>query len=122
LIVALIFGLAVAALIWAWAKRGENARLFPVWVGGLTTGLVAAAISAPIAAGVFGGVTGAGTDALVALFRTLGLNILQSAFAQGLTSDPLDKTISYTVVFLILAALPLSVRTMFSRGESTIVD
>ena len=73
---------------------------------GLTTGLVAAAISAPIAAGVFGGVTGSGTDALVALFRTLGLNIFQSAFAQGLTSDPLDKTISYTVVFLVLAALP----------------
>ena len=38
----------------------SNARLFPVWVGGLTTGLVAAAISAPIAAGVFGGVTGGG--------------------------------------------------------------
>ena len=115
-------GVGLGLLVWNWARQGERARMFPVWVGGLTTGLVAAAISAPIAAGVFGGVTGAGTDALVALFRTLGLNILQSAFAQGLTSDPLDKTISYTVVFLILAALPLSVRTMFSRGESTIVD
>ena len=103
---------------WLWAKRGENARLFPVWVGGLTTGLVAAAISAPIAAGVFGGVTGAGTDALVALFRTLGLNVFQSAFAQGLTSDPLDKTISYTVVYAILVALPITFRTMFSRGET----
>ncbi len=58
----------------------------------------------------------------MALFRTLGLGVFQSAFAQGLTSDPLDKTISYTIVFLILSALPLSVRTMFSRGESTIVD
>lgn len=117
-----ILGLALAALVWAWARRGENARLFPVWVGGLTTGLVAAAISAPIAAGVFGGVTGGGTDALVALFRTLGLNVFQSAFAQGLTSDPLDKTISYTIVFVILGALPLTVRTMFSRGESTVAD
>jgi energy-coupling factor transport system substrate-specific component len=112
----------IGLLIWSWARRGERARMFPVWVGGLTTGLVAAAISAPIAAGVFGGVTGSGTDALVALFRTLGLNVFQSAFAQGLTSDPLDKTISYTIVFLILAALPLTVRTMFSRGETTIVD
>lgn len=122
LIVALIVGLGVAALIWTWAKRGENARLFPVWVGGLTTGLVAAAISAPIAAGVFGGVTGGGTDALVALFRTLGLNVFQSAFAQGLTSDPLDKTISYTIVYAILIALPITVRTMFSRGEATVAD
>ncbi|MCU0479000.1 MAG: hypothetical protein MUE92_09720 [Chloroflexi bacterium] len=120
----LVLAVAVGAglLLWSWARQGERARMFPVWVGGLTTGLVAAAISAPIAAGVFGGVTGSGTDALVALFRTLGLNVLQSAFAQGLTSDPLDKTISYTVVFLVLVALPLSVRTMFSRGESTIVD
>lgn len=117
-----VVGLVVAALAWAWARRGDNARLFPVWIGGLTTGLVAASISAPIAAGVFGGVTGGGTDALVALFRTLGLNVFQSAFAQGLTSDPLDKTISYTIVFLILGALPLTVRTMFSRGEATVAD
>ena len=122
LIVALVVALAVAYLIVVWARRGENARLFPVWVGGLTTGLVAAAISAPIAAGVFGGVTGGGTDALVALFRTLGLNVFQSAFAQGLTSDPLDKTISYTIVYLILGALPITVRTMYSRGETTVAD
>jgi energy-coupling factor transport system substrate-specific component len=122
LIAALIVGLGIATLVWTWAKRGENARLFPVWVGGLTTGLVAAAISAPIAAGVFGGVTGGGTDALVALFRTLGLNVLQSAFAQGVTSDPLDKTISYTIVFAILAAMPITVRTLFSRGEATVAE
>lgn len=117
-VVAVVVGLAAAY----WASRGENGRLFPVWIGGLTTGLVAAAMSAPIAAGVFGGVTGGGTDALVALYRTLGLSIFQSAFAQGLTSDPLDKTMSYTIVFAILSALPLTVRAMFSRGESAIAE
>ena len=122
LIGALVVALIVGFLVWTWARRGENARLFPVWVGGATTGLVAAAISAPITAGVFGGVTGAGTDALVALFRTLGLGVFQSAFAQGLTSDPLDKTISYTIVFAILGALPITVRTMYSRGESTVAE
>jgi energy-coupling factor transport system substrate-specific component len=122
MIAAAILAIAVLLLVFAWARRGENARLFPVWVGGLTTGLVAAAISAPIAAGVFGGVTGGGTDALVALFRTLGLNVFQSAFAQGLTSDPLDKTISYTIVFAILGALPITVRTMYSRGEATVAE
>jgi Cobalt uptake substrate-specific transmembrane region len=122
LIVGVVLGGLLAAGAWAWASRGENARLFPVWVGGLTTGLVAAAISAPIAAGLFGGVTGAGTDALIALFRTLGLGVLQSAFAQGLTSDPLDKTISYTIVYAILVALPITVRTMYSRGETTVSD
>jgi energy-coupling factor transport system substrate-specific component len=119
---AAVLGVLVAFGAWTWARRGENARLFPVWIGGLTTGLVAAAISAPIAAGVFGGVTGGGTDALVALFRTLGLGVFQSAFAQGLTSDPLDKTLSYTIVFVILGALPVTVRTMYSRGEVTVQE
>jgi len=122
LIGALILAVLVGVGAYRWAQRSDNARFFPVWIGGLTTGLVAAAISAPISAGVFGGVTGGGTDALVALFRTLGLNVFQSVLAQGLTSDPLDKTISYTVVFLILGALPLTVRTMFSRGETTVAD
>jgi energy-coupling factor transport system substrate-specific component len=122
LIAVLVVAVVVGALVWLWASRGDNARLFPVWVAGFTTGLVAAAISAPIAAGVFGGVTGTGVDALVALYRTLGLSVLQSAFAQGLTSDPLDKTMSYTIVFAILLGLPLTVRTMFSRGEAAVAD
>jgi hypothetical protein len=122
LVVVLAVAVVVGALVYRWADRNDNARLFPVWVGGLTTGIVAAAISAPIAAGVFGGVTGGGTDALVALFRTLGLNVFQSAFAQGLTSDPLDKTISYTIVFFILGALPITMRTMYSRGETTVAE
>ncbi len=122
LVIAGVIAVVIGWLVARWAATGDKARLFPVWVGGLTTGLVAAAISAPISAGVFGGVTGGGTDALVALFRTLGLGVFGSALAQGLTSDPLDKTISYTVVFLILGALPVAVRTMFSRGESTVAD
>lgn len=122
LVMAAVIALIVGVLVARWASTGDKARLFPVWVGGLTTGLVAATISAPISAGVFGGVTGGGTDALVALFRTLGLGVFGSAFAQGLTSDPLDKTISYTVVFLILGALPITMRTMFSRGEETVAE
>jgi hypothetical protein len=121
-IVGIAIAVFIALLVYRWASSGDNARLFPVWVGGLTTGIVAAAISAPIAAGVFGGVTGGGTDALVALFRTLGLNVFQSAFAQGLTSDPLDKTISYTIVYVILGALPITMRTMYSRGEATVAE
>jgi len=122
LVVATVGAVVVAMLAVAWARRGEHARFFPVWVSGFTTGLMAALIAAPIAAGVFGGVMGSGTDALVALFRTLGLSVFESAFAQGLTSDPLDKTISFTIVFVVLTALPITVRTMFSRGELTVAE
>ena len=110
----------VGGLVYLWARRGENVRFFPVWVGGITTALVGTTIAAPIAAYVFGGVTGGGTDALVAVFRSLGLDVLQAVFLQSLLSDPLDKAISYTIVFLILGALPITVRTMYSRGEATV--
>jgi len=117
---AIAVGLLVGALVFLWARRGENVRFFPVWVGGITTALVGTTIATPIAAYVFGGVTGGGTDALVAVFRSLGLDVLQAVFLQSLLSDPLDKAISYTIVFLILGALPITMRTMYSRGETTV--
>lgn len=110
----------VGALFGTWIYSRRLAALLPVWIGGLTTGIVAAIISAPIAAFVYGGVTGAGTDLLVVLYRAAGLNVFASAFAQGVTSDPLDKTLSYTVVFAILSALPLTVKTLFPRGDQVI--
>ncbi len=119
---AIAVGLLVGGLVYLWARRGENVRFFPVWVGGITTALVGTTIATPIAAYVFGGVTGGGTDALVAVFRALGLDVLQAVFLQSLLSDPLDKAISFTVVFLILGALPITVRTMYSRGETTVAD
>jgi hypothetical protein len=100
--------------------RRRLVSLLPVWFAGGVTGFLAASMSAPITAYVYGGVTGGGTDALVTLFRSAGLNIFQAAFAQGLTSDPLDKTISFTVVFVILAALPMTVKTLFPRGERVV--
>jgi hypothetical protein len=119
---AIAVGLIVGGLVYWWARRGENVRFFPVWVGGITTALVGTTLATPIAAYVFGGVTGGGTDALVAVFRALGLDVLQAVFLQSLLSDPLDKAISFTVVFLILGALPITMRTMYSRGETTVAD
>ncbi|MGW8144841.1 MAG: hypothetical protein ACWGN2_10630 [Anaerolineales bacterium] len=80
-------------------------------LSGLITGIIAAIISAPTAAVVFGGVTGAGTDLLVAAFRASGAGIMQSTFAQGAVSDPLDKMISFLIVWAIIQALPMRYKT-----------
>lgn len=113
---------AVAAVIGMMAGLLAEAGWFRVWwkaiLGGLITGLIAAVISAPIAAYVWGGVTGAGTDVIVAIFRAMGFGILPSSFAQGVSSDPLDKMISFFVVFLILKALPLRFLARFPRAEN----
>nr|WP_290667605.1 hypothetical protein [Ardenticatena sp.] len=91
-----------------------------VALAGLSTGVVAAFISAPIATIVFGGVTGGGTDALVAFFRSSGLGLWQSVIGQGIVSDPLDKLITYLVVFGILQTLPRQQVLQFPQGEKVV--
>ncbi|OQA46933.1 MAG: hypothetical protein BWY52_00463 [Chloroflexi bacterium ADurb.Bin325] len=105
-----------------WAKK--------IWlwlIGGLLTGVVAAILSAPTSAIVFGGVTGAGTDLLVAALRASGAGIMQATFGQGIVSDPIDKLVSFLIVWLIVLALPVRLKARFPQadklpGETTVAD
>jgi energy-coupling factor transport system substrate-specific component len=111
---------AVAAVIGTLAGLFSESlkSWWKVILAGLITGLISAAISAPISAYVYGGVTGSGTDVVVALFRGIGLGILPSSFAQGVSSDPLDKAITFLVVWGIVRALPVRFLARFPRAES----
>ena len=97
-------------------------RIFPalVVVGGVLTGILSAIVSAPIATFVYGGVTGGGTDALVALFQRAGLSVLQSNLEQGLVSDPLDKFVSFVVVWLIVRELSRRYLARVPRASNVI--
>jgi hypothetical protein len=88
-----------------------------VTVAGMLTGVVAALISAPISANLFSGVTGSGTDFLVAAFRQAGSDIQSATFQQGLLSDPVDKLVTFFVVYLILAAMARRTKARFPQGE-----
>jgi energy-coupling factor transport system substrate-specific component len=113
---------AVAAVIGMFAGLFSDAGWLRAWwkviLAGLITGLVSATISAPISAYVFGGVTGAGTDVVVAIFRGIGLGILPASFAQGVSSDPLDKTATFLIVWLIVRALPVRFIARFPRSQN----
>ena len=89
---------------------------------GVLTGIAAALVSAPISAVVFGGVTGTGQDVLVAFFRATGANILQAATLQGLTADPLDKLVTFLLVWLIVQALPVRYLARFPRSQNVTWD
>ncbi len=91
-----------------------------VAVAGAVTGIVAALVSAPIAAYVFGGVTGSGTDVLVAALRQGGADVFNASLGQGLFSDPIDKTITSFVVFIVLASLSRRVVARFPLGERVV--
>jgi hypothetical protein len=88
-----------------------------VVVAGVATGIVSALISAPIAANLFSGVTGAGTDFLVAVFRQGGSDISTATFQQGLLSDPVDKLVTFMIVYLILTAMARRTKARFPQGE-----
>ncbi len=111
-------GAIIGLLAGLFGEAGWLRTWWKVVLAGVITGLIAAAISAPISAYVFGGVTGGGQDAVVAIFRGMGAGILPATFAQGVSSDPLDKAITYLVVWLIVRALPGRFLARFPRAES----
>ncbi len=93
-----------------------------VAVAGALTGIVAAIVSAPISAIAFGGVTGSGTDLIVAALRQGGADVFNASLGQGLFSDPIDKTITSFVVFIVLMSISPRVIARFPLGERTVGD
>ena len=122
---------AFFALFFAWASwatldevtRGQG-RVIPSsqvqMVQNLEGGIVSAILSAPIAAVVFGGVTGSGTDLLVAAFQQAGADLQTAVLQQGLISDPIDKTVTFFVVFVLLQALSRRYLARFPQGEKAV--
>src|SRR5438093_799919 len=103
----------LANLIWQYAPG----------IGGGTIGpfaIVAGIVSAPISAYVFGGVTGSGTDVIVAALRQGGADVLKASLGQGLFSDPIDKTITSFVVFIVLSSLSRRVIARYPLGERAV--
>ncbi len=111
----------VAAAIGFLAGVFSKYGWFKVWwkavLGGAITGVVASLLSAPITFYLFGGVVGTGMDIITAAFRSQGMSMLAANFLQGLATDPLDKAISFLIVYLILRALPDRYIDRFSRAE-----
>jgi hypothetical protein len=118
-IVAALLVLAVVGLLYLLLARRDLGVAF-VLVGGVLTGVVSAIISAPISAIVFGGVTGSGTDLLVAAFQQGGSDLQTAVLQQGLLSDPIDKTLTFFIVFLLLQALSRRFVARFPQGEQAV--
>ena len=123
LIVALLIGIAivltaVAVVVRLYTRR--DVGIAYVVVGGAICGVISALISYPISAIFFGGVTGGGTDLLVAAFQNAGATLSDAVLQQGLISDPIDKTITYIVVFALLGTLSRRFTARFPQGERAV--
>jgi hypothetical protein len=113
IVIAIVAALIVAAFIYV---RRDLAGLY-VAGAGIVTGIIAALVSAPISAIAFGGVTGSGADLLVLALRQGGADVLSASLGQGLFSDPIDKTITSFVVFIIISSLSPRILARFPMGE-----
>ncbi|MGB9591718.1 MAG: hypothetical protein ACPL1K_04305, partial [Candidatus Kryptoniota bacterium] len=88
------------------ARLGAFKKWYTAILAGVVQGILAAITSAPIAAFMFGGVTMGGTDFLVLYFRAIGKSIVESVLLQGIAADPVDKSLSFLVVFVLLSRIP----------------
>jgi hypothetical protein len=118
LVALLLIAAVVGLLLLLFVRRDLGAAY--VFVAGLACGIVSAIISAPIASIVFSGVTGSGTDLLVAAFQKAGDELGTAVLKQGLLSDPIDKTVTFFVVFAILGALSRRFVARFPQGEAAV--
>jgi hypothetical protein len=89
-------------------------------VAGAICGVISALISAPISAIFFGGVTGSGSDLLVAAFQQAGSDLQAAVLQQGLLQDPIDTTIEFIVVFVLLGTLSRRFTARFPQGERAV--
>ena len=113
----ILLGAVVALLAFLFIRRDLGAAY--VFIAGLVCGIVSAIISAPISAAL-GGVTGSGTDLLVAAFQKAGSSLQEAVLKQGLLSDPIDKTLTFFIVFAILGALSRRFVARFPQGEAAV--
>jgi hypothetical protein len=118
-VIGLIIVAAIVGLIALLIVRRDAGVAYAA-IAGLICGVVSAIISAPISAVVFGGVTGSGTDLLVAAFQQAGADLQTAVLQQGLLSDPIDKTVTFLVVFVLLQALSRRFIARFPQGEKAV--
>lgn len=88
------------------AQHGAFRRVYLAPVAGLVVGAIGGLVAAPVAVFMFGAAGTFGTNAIIAVFRSMGDKLLVAATKQGLLSDSLDKIVVFVVVALIVYALP----------------
>lgn len=116
----LVTGAVVGSLALLLLRRDLSVAL--VVVAGAVTGLAAAVVSAPISANLFRGATGSGPDLVLTTLRQGGTDLATAVTGGGFLSDPLDKIVTFTIVYLLLGALGIRTKARFPHGWELIAD
>lgn len=99
----------------SWLRKKKRPKL--VLLGGLLTGVAAALVR--VIPYVVNRLPEHSMDLLLPFFKNLIGNPVAAYLSQGIAFDPLDKIISYLLVFLILTRLPRRLLVRFPQGTAT---
>lgn len=105
--------LLIAVLAYVAATHGGFRTIGASLGWGLLTGLAGGLVSALISYILFRGVTATGVTAVTTLLRGIGMPLQQAVLGASLSTDLLDKGISFVLVGLLLRALPRRLRARF---------
>ena len=102
------------ALFASWAAwRGLFATVPRSLLSGAVLGLLAATLSWPISLLLFGGVTAGGVTIVTTVLTALGVPLAWAVYAASLSSDVLDKVITFLLVHAVLISLPTRMAARF---------
>lgn len=88
--------------------------------GGLLLGVLAATLSWPISYLAFGGVTSPGVSTVTTIMRGVGLPLQWAVYVASLSSDLIDKTVTFLLVRTILVSLPVRVTARFPAAQTAL--
>jgi energy-coupling factor transport system substrate-specific component len=108
-----VIQILIALYAWIAARAGVFRHLGLALPAGALLGLLAGASAAPIAYYMFGGATAGGVTAVTTVLRFLGVPLRAAVFVSSMSTDLLDKTLSFGLIFLILRTLPKHLAARF---------
>lgn len=108
-----VIQIVIALYAWLAARAGVFKHLGVALPAGVLLGLLAGGTAAPIAYYLFGGATAGGVTAVTTTLRFLGVPLKAAVFVSSMSTDLLDKTLSFGLLFLILRTLPKHLAARF---------
>jgi energy-coupling factor transport system substrate-specific component len=107
------------ALYAGWmARLGVFGSAWKSAASGLGLGVLAATLSWPIAYLVFGGVTAGGVTVITTLLTAVGMPLQWAVYGASLSSDLLDKCVTFMLVYMVLGSLPRRMAARFPGVEA----
>jgi len=112
------------ALYAGWAAQlGMFRSPWRAAASGLGLGLLAATLSWPISYLLFGGVTAGGVTVVTTVLTALGVPLEWAVYGASLSTDLLDKCVTFLLIYVVLASLPKRMAARFpaanrARGSS----